>query len=274
MYPTAEAWQNSLVLEMFLNTADENYISARVAFFEFRDRDFWWLTLHAVEKYLKASLLLNGVNVRNFGHDVIELLDRLYRLDKRLAPPPFRPPSISGPEVIFDFTRKDFARSLTVQGHPNSRYGTYSYVTSRFDIFQADHMIYWARRHARPFRQKLPDGGTVDWIDALGRNPTLWRHNSGAPLERLADISPRDPRRRNFVKFNLAFFPKARHRGRLRDGRFHNAPISLRLKALENSAPGSPERATERAVLQWVLRNVRMSGVDKENLEKLLIACP
>lgn len=35
-----------------------NYVGARAAFFERRDYDFWWLTLHAVEKYLKATLLL------------------------------------------------------------------------------------------------------------------------------------------------------------------------------------------------------------------------
>lgn len=40
-----------------MNTADMNYVGARGAFFERRDYDSWWLTLHAFEIYLDSRVL-------------------------------------------------------------------------------------------------------------------------------------------------------------------------------------------------------------------------
>jgi hypothetical protein len=152
----AEVWQADIVRQMFVHTADDNYIGARHAYFEHRDRDFWWLTLHASEKYLKAILLLNGRSAKDFGHEIRPLLDAVQSLDGRLVPPPFERPHWLGPRGLFDDVHDDFAWALDSYGHPHSRYGTYSYVLARDDLLKADHFVYWCRRFTRPLRQSVP----------------------------------------------------------------------------------------------------------------------
>jgi len=43
--------KNDLVLELFVRTADENYITARWCAFNQLNIDFLWLSVHALEKY-------------------------------------------------------------------------------------------------------------------------------------------------------------------------------------------------------------------------------
>src|SRR4051794_9886745 len=104
----ARNWQVDIVRQMFINTADDNYVSARVAYFEDRDWDFWWLTLHAIEKYLKAILLLNDRSAKAFGHQLAPLLAAVHSLDARLTPPPFQRPDWLGERRILDGINTDF----------------------------------------------------------------------------------------------------------------------------------------------------------------------
>lgn len=272
--PSAEAWQINMIRQMFINTADDNYISARAAYFEERDRDFWWLTMHAMEKYLKAILLMNGRSTQQYAHKLAPLIEAVGRLDKALEPPAFERPTWLGPIRIFDDANANFISALDVYGHPSSRYGTYSYVLARDDILRADHYIYWARRFARPLRQVKFDGTEIDWASELAGSPGVWRHHIDAPIERLADLPVGDTRRRGLAEANFAFFPDEQKRVTLRGGRAHNSPIYNRLRALQESAPNSEERRTERAVLEWVLKNVRLDRGDALELRTRLDANP
>lgn len=68
-------WMNEIARQMFVATADQNYILARTAYFNELDVDFFWLSAHALEKYLKAILLLNGRSAKNYGHNIIDLYE-------------------------------------------------------------------------------------------------------------------------------------------------------------------------------------------------------
>jgi hypothetical protein len=61
------ASKNNLVHELFVRTADENYIAARWCAINRLNTDFLWLAVHALEKYLKAALLVNGHAKRQLG---------------------------------------------------------------------------------------------------------------------------------------------------------------------------------------------------------------
>ena len=74
--------KHSIVNELFIATADDNYIAARWCFHQNLNVDFFWLAVHCVEKYLKASLLLNGENVKKQSHDIVKMFPAV----KALAP--------------------------------------------------------------------------------------------------------------------------------------------------------------------------------------------
>jgi hypothetical protein len=58
------ASKHNLVLELFVRTADENYLTARWWAVNHLNTDFLWLSVHVLEKYLKAVLLLSGGSCR------------------------------------------------------------------------------------------------------------------------------------------------------------------------------------------------------------------
>ena len=54
------AERHRVVRTLFVDAADENYITACWCFVEGLNVDYFWLSVHALEKYMKADLLLNG----------------------------------------------------------------------------------------------------------------------------------------------------------------------------------------------------------------------
>ena len=59
------ALKNNVVTQMFVDTADQNYLIARWAYHRGLFLDFFWNACQALEKYLKASLLLNGKSAKD-----------------------------------------------------------------------------------------------------------------------------------------------------------------------------------------------------------------
>lgn len=259
---------------MFMNTADMNYVGARAAFFERRDHDFWWLTLHAVEKYLKATLLINGERANEPNHNLETLTGRLRKLDSRLVLPAFIRPALAGREHMYDFHNADFVKWLNIYGSAPNRYATYSYVISEVDLFRADHLVYWARRHVRLLKQALPDGQVIDWVQELTDSPFLWRDHSGAPLEKLADLPGHNSAKRSFVRANVAFFPKKKHRPLDRGGGFTNGGIFNVIQNLKNSSPGSPDRQEMQEVLTWVLSHIYLPEKEVKEIRSIMAAHP
>src|SRR3546814_205669 len=84
---------NTITHRMFVDTADKNYILARLAFINKFDLDFFWLVLHAFEKYCKAILLLNGKSSIGYSHKIIKLLHDVRALDSRISFQDFDRPS-------------------------------------------------------------------------------------------------------------------------------------------------------------------------------------
>lgn len=70
---SVRASKHDLARDLFVRTADENYIAARWCAAERLDADFLWLAVHALEKYLKAVLLVNGRSSKGYGHDIVRL---------------------------------------------------------------------------------------------------------------------------------------------------------------------------------------------------------
>ncbi|WP_420822398.1 HEPN domain-containing protein [Sphingosinithalassobacter portus] len=77
---------------MFLHTADENYITARWCFENSLITDFFWNSVHALEKYMKAILLFNGQSVKNYGHNLRELYNSVELIAYDLLPKDLQQP--------------------------------------------------------------------------------------------------------------------------------------------------------------------------------------
>lgn len=84
--------QVRIVQEFFVNTADDNYLTARWCFVEGLHIDFFWLAVHAVEKYMKAALLLNGETSKGYGHDIVKLYTRVKCFASDILPRNLRKP--------------------------------------------------------------------------------------------------------------------------------------------------------------------------------------
>lgn len=271
--PDISSDKNAIVRRMFFETADLNYISARAAFFDGRDWDFWWLSLHATEKYLKATLLTNGRSAKGKGHDLTRLITDLKKLDARITEPDFS--DLSCPPGLFRTTRDpaNFMRRITEYGSPDNRYGTYGYQVSDVDLPCVDRLIYWARRYARPFSEKLETGQTRDWVGELADSPDEWRHFTG-PLEETLALKPSDRRRWPAARGNLAFLPRTRRCAAPLRTMTATSPINQWCSRLCRSEQGSDERQKSKAILKWVIDNIQTSKQDLDYISKLVDKYP
>ena len=67
---------NNLAIRNFRNTADLDYIHARLAFRHKLTQQFLWSSLQALEKYAKSMLLQNLVKGKNIGHEILLSINR------------------------------------------------------------------------------------------------------------------------------------------------------------------------------------------------------
>ena len=57
-----------IAVQCFRDTADQDYIHARLAYQNKLTPQFLWSSLHCLEKYSKCILVANGFSTKDFGH--------------------------------------------------------------------------------------------------------------------------------------------------------------------------------------------------------------
>ena len=80
---------NDFATRSFRDTADQDYIAARLACRSRLIPQFLWLSLQALEKYLKCVSVLNRIKADR-GHDLLEILKEFELakpFDRRLSEP-------------------------------------------------------------------------------------------------------------------------------------------------------------------------------------------
>jgi hypothetical protein len=68
---------NDFAIRSFRNTADQDYIHARLAYKSGLIPQFLWSSLHCLEKYGKCILLLNRIDGKNIKHELSKSLKRI-----------------------------------------------------------------------------------------------------------------------------------------------------------------------------------------------------
>lgn len=71
---------NDFAIRCFRDTADQDYITARMAYRAMLIPQFHWSSLQAIEKYFKAILLLNRIPAKDIGHNLGKALKYIQKL--------------------------------------------------------------------------------------------------------------------------------------------------------------------------------------------------
>jgi hypothetical protein len=260
------AYKHSIVDEFFIKTADDNYVVARRCFMEDLNVDFFWLAVHALEKYQKAALLLNGRSGRAdaanklYNHDIA----RLYRDVHPLAPE-LLPKMLSKPELLHDElhwrdeTPEAFLKRLYKDGRADNRYQLFGYVRHPEDLFKLDQMVFAIRRLCRPleshFLGKNHHGVPEHSIrERMQRGEKVWNNLSGR-LEETIQGRKGETLRHALLNCNFAFAPEDYNHTPIAYGSAFVNPVLVRriLDPLESN----PQAAAEAdALWNWVCKNI------------------
>ncbi len=259
---SVRASKNNLIRELFVRTADENYIAARWCAAQRLNADFLWLAVHALEKYLKAVLLANNRSSKGYGHAIDRLYDEVKGFAGDLLPNRLsRPPDLD----IYHWQERsadEFVRHLLDNGNADNRYAIYGYATSSQDLHMLDQMVFAVRRlvcelDERMFPGTDPKLPTVTYREILTRQPR-WFSSVGLPLDKVINAREDSPKRRAALNLNLEFAPPDYAHEPMPSGSSASNPVIIRriLDPLDNDDPRSAAEGVE--IAEWFLANVQV----------------
>jgi hypothetical protein len=255
-----KSYQMDLAHKLFVATADGNYITSRWCVFSFSYIDFFWLAVHALEKYLKAVLLLNGSTSKEFQHDIGELYSCVKPIAGDLLPSILKAPE--GLQTGRDISPEDFLTYLYARGNAHNRYMIYGYSAREQDIFMLDMMVFALRRLTVPLDGRaFPNyvKSAITYRERLTDEPNYYP-DLGLPLESLIKSTEYSPARVAALNFNgTAFTP---------DDYVH-VPASIARLAFENPVierrifdplqSGEPQTAAlGLQIAEWCLENITL----------------
>jgi HEPN domain-containing protein len=72
-----------LTLRLYVDSANEDYLSARAAYNSCLFHVFFWCAAQACEKYIKALLLLQDRSKQGYSHNLVSLFHDIRQLDQQ-----------------------------------------------------------------------------------------------------------------------------------------------------------------------------------------------
>lgn len=195
---------NDFAIRSFRETADKDYIAARMAYRARLIQPFLWSALHCLEKYVKGILVLNRVKAHK-GHSVLPGIERIKQHGKFEL-------DLSADTVKFIKKLEDYGAEY--------RYYEVSYDIRPFDIVRFDRAVWELRRYCQPL--------DYDTVDINGKMVNLLTHEldrvhrakakdekgtcvMGGFLEMI--IEKKDHPAREALIWNNLFFGPSRRRG-------------------------------------------------------------
>lgn len=272
--PPLHAHQSTVVRELFVDTADDNYITARWCFFEALNVDYFWLAVHALEKYMKAVLLLNGHSAKGYHdkagsfhqyrHNIVALYEHVSPFASDLLPSKLTRPNNLQISHWRDETPEAFIGRFHGNGNADNRYQIFGFIQHAEDLFKLDTMVYALRRLCVPldaYYLGKHRPGTSNWThrDILTQQPNRWTGTASCKLGKTFDGKRGERLRDVFLKFNFPFAPEGFTHGRLSSRTSSHNPVLWRsiLEPLEQ-APDTATAATPEALRDWVLANIQI----------------
>lgn len=221
---------NDFALRSFRETADKDYITARMAYRARLIQPYRWSALHCLEKYVKGILLLNRVDAKNLGHSVLPGIERMNQRGKF--------------NLELTAATSKFIKSLEDDG-AEDRYYLISYEVEALDIARFDHAVWELRRYCQPLDYETVgvNGETVHMLThELERvQRAKEKHEkgtciSGGTLEKIIQERAH-PAREALIWNNLFFGPSRRKGVKIRpDSEWGNAPFFLHPEIIDEVA--------------------------------------
>jgi|SRR5579864_498857 len=195
---------DDFAIRSFRDRADEDYISARMAYRAALAVPSLWSSLQAIEKYLKCILLLNRISCKDAGHNLRIALDAI---------------NASG-RVKLDLCGRTADLINHLDGFGSFRYLEISNVAFGSNLIAPDRAVWELRRFCckdrEPIRLKLEQGIA----------PPKFRIEGGY-LEAILD-NTQNPAREPLLWRNVFFGKRQRRRVRRNDWmKAENAPLYL-----------------------------------------------
>lgn len=144
-----------VICDSFVKPADEDYVTARLLAQKRVYRAFFWAASQALEKYLKAFLLMKGVSVNQDcfkGHQIAALYAEACLVDAELSAIDTKPhsainihPDVSG--LIDELSVVEFIKEIESQGSPDSRYNSSGVNFNPYYLFALDSFVFGLRQH-------------------------------------------------------------------------------------------------------------------------------
>lgn len=193
---------NDFAIRSFRETADKDYIAARMAYRARLIQPFLWSSLHCLEKYVKGILVLNRIEAHR-GHSVLPGIERMRQHGKFQL-------DLSPATIQFIKKLEDYGAEY--------RYYEVSYDTRPFDIIRFDRAVWELRRYCQPLDYDIVDlnGNTINLLSLeLERIHRAKAKNEkgtcilGGTLEKIIEKKG-DPAREGLIWNNLFFGPSRR----------------------------------------------------------------
>ncbi len=266
LYP----YRRNIVEELFIKTADDNYVTARWCYANAFDVDFFWLAVHALEKYLKAVLLLNGRSGKagtvagkqvSFGHDIVRLWADVKPLAPELLPAMLTCPTEIEDPSWHDMTPEQFVQRLYNMGHADNRYQLSGYVLREGDLFKLDQLVFAVRRLCQPLEAHFLGRRRDGVPDESFRQRMIKDHPVSADqhtrLEETMSGKRGDEAKHTALNYNFSFAPKDYKHTTMRGLLFSSSnPVLLRrvIEPLDAGKPDYDQHAD--ALWQWTKGNI------------------
>jgi HEPN domain-containing protein len=216
--PEMRALINDFAVRSFRDTADGDYIVARMAHRAGLVPQFLWSSLQAVEKYLKGVLLLNRIPSVKATHGVADLLAKVEAVSKL--------------RLRLTKYSKEFVLYLDAYGR--FRYLEVSYHAGGRDLVRLDQAVWEVRRYCAVLDYSRTKNGTavsmleneLRLLEQAERNPRGFQLFGGYLEQIVSD--PKHPARPALLWNNLLFGPSKRRHIKMSDWyKSVNAPLSL-----------------------------------------------
>jgi HEPN domain len=263
-----------LIDQLFVRTADENYITARWCETNDLTTDFLWLALHALEKYMKAVLLANGQTSVGDGHDIVELYKKVKLFGCNLLPDTLPAPAGFNPAHWVDRSPDKFIADLLSNGNADNRYSIFGYSKQVEDIHMLDAMVFAIRRLICPLDEsifKRSGGPKITHRERLTQNPKYLGHEN-MPLNHQISATKDSEKRTAALNRNFAFAPSDYQHVSMRySGSTRNPAIGYRV--VEPLVSDSADTAKDAiAVAEWLLENVKIPNNEKMKINDAVTA--
>lgn len=144
----------NVICDSFVEPADEDYVSARLLAQNGMHRAFFWAASQALEKYLKAFLVMRGIAVnqdRFKGHPIAALHSEacsaggeLSNIDTKPHPAIRIHPNVSA--SIDEFTVEQFINDVKDHGSPDNRYNSFGVNFNSGYLFALDSYVFGLRQ--------------------------------------------------------------------------------------------------------------------------------